>query len=284
MKTTDELHQDQIDYWNGPAGNSWVEGQDRMDRILLPVQDAAIAHARAKPGETVIDVGCGCGSTTLALAALVGPTGRVIGPDVSAPMVALARKRSAALPNVEYVVADAASHPFPPAIADLLFSRFGVMFFGDPRAAFANMRRALKPTGRVVFACWRKLDENKWMQVPLHAVYEHVPRLPKPEPEDPGPLSFADSDRVTRILTGAGFAKPKLTPVDLMLDLATGRGLDEAVLQCREIGPASRALKDQPPELVAKAVESIRAALPPYVQGHTVKLPGAIWLVDCAYR
>ena len=284
MKSAQELHQDQVDYWNGPGAASWVEEQKNTDAFLKPVQDALLAHAAVQAGQTVLDIGCGCGVTTIALARQVGHRGRVIGADVSTPMVAQARRLSAGLANVEYIVVDAATHPFPAAIADLMISRFGVMFFGDPTAAFANMHKALKPTGRLVFACWRKIDENKWMQLPLHAAYEHVPRLPKPGPEDPGPTSFADPERVTRILTGAGFAKPSFTAVDVMLDVALGGGIERAVYQSMRIGPASRALLDQPAELVAKAEQSIRAALAPHAKGDSVPLPGAIWLVDCLYQ
>ena len=284
MKSHHELHQDQIAYWNGAAGGTWADDQERTDILLAPVQEAAIAHARVQTGETVLDVGCGCGTTSIELAKLVGSKGQVIGLDVSAPMVERARQRSVGIGNLHYVHADAAMHSFTHPVADLLFSRFGVMFFGDPRAAFANMRKALKPGARVVFACWRKLPENPWMLVPLQAAYQHVPPLPKPGPEDPGPTSFGDPDRVTRILTGAGFAPPRLTPVDVMLDIATGRGLDEAVAQTLRIGPTSRALQVQPPAMVAKVAQSVRAALAPHAKGDSVPLAGAIWLVDCLYQ
>ena len=157
----------------------------------------------------------------------------MLGLDISAPMLARARERSAGLGNTDYIVADAAAHPFPAPAFDLLFSRFGVMFFGDPTAAFTNLKRALKPGGRLAFACWRKIDENPWMQVPLHAAYNHVPRLPKQGPDDPGPMSFADPERVTRILTAAGFATPRFTPAEVMLDIAAGKGLDAGLLGIR---------------------------------------------------
>ena len=285
MKSASELHTDQIEFWNGQTGSQWVDDQQRIDTLLAQVLDAALSVARAKPGESVLDIGCGTGASSIALAKLVAPpdsktNGRVVGLDVSQPMVEWARKRSASHPNIDYIVADATTHRFPAPFADLLFSRFGVMFFGDPTAAFTNLRRALKPGGRMAFACWRKIDENPWMQVPLHAAYEHVARLPKPGPEDPGPISFADPERVTRILTAAGFAKPRFTPKEFMFDIAGGRGMDDAVNQAMTIGPASRAIKDQPDDVVAKVRESIRAALAPYAKGSAVALPGAIWLVE----
>lgn len=274
------LHADQVAFWNGPAGAQWAAGQERMDAMLAPVAEAAVAHAAVRPGETVLDIGCGCGATTLAIAKLVGPTGQVTGLDVSAPMLDLARTRGAGLANVSWILADAASRDFEPSAVDLLFSRFGVMFFGDPASAFANLRGALRPEGRLVFACWRAFAENPWMRVPLHAVTAHVPPLPRPGPEEPGPFSFADPDRVTRILTQAGFAPPRFTKLDAVLDLADGGGLEAAVRQSVSFGPASRAMQDQPEAARAAATDAIRAALAPLVDGGRVALPAAIWLVD----
>jgi len=270
---------EQFAYWNGPGGAHWVAQQDRTDRAMTEIADLALARARVRPGEVVIDVGCGCGATTIGLAQSVGPTGRVIALDVSAPMLGRAQERLAAAGMVEFVLADAAVHAFPEAVADLLFSRFGVMFFGDPTAAFANLRRALKPGARAVFACWREPAQNPWMMVPLTAAYEHVPRLPKLGPEDPGPFSFADAERVRRILTGAGFAEPELEAVDLAMDLAGGEGLESAVAYVLEIGATSRALEEQPAEIRTAAAESIRRALTPYAKGASVWLPAAIWIV-----
>ena len=280
MKTQSELHRDQIAYWNGVGGKHWVEEQARTDIMLAPIAEALLARAKAQPGETVLDVGSGCGDTSIELARHVLPGGRVVGLDVSAPMVALAKKLSGARDNLEFIVADAATHPFAAPFADLLISRFGVMFFGDPTAAFANLRKALKPNGRIVFACWRKFDENPWMQVPLRAAYAHVPHLPQVGPEEPGPFSFADPDRVTRILTESGFTTPRLTPVDLMLDIAAGGGLDQAMQQATTIGATSRALQDQPQAAFDAALGAIRLALTPYVKGGSVALPAAIWLVE----
>jgi ubiquinone/menaquinone biosynthesis C-methylase UbiE len=277
-----QLHQDQIAYWNSTGGAKWIAAQERTDLMLAPVSAALMAHAAPKPGMTVLDIGCGCGATVLALAEIVGPAGKVIGLDVSEPMLTWARKRFATLKNVELVCADASAYSFAGS-ADLMVSRFGVMFFGDPVAAFVNLRQALKPGGRLAFACWRKFDENPWMQIPLHAAYEAgVPRLPRPGPEDPGPFSFADQSRVTRILTAAGFSQPRFTPLDLQLDIAAGRGLADAVEQSLNIGATSRALQDQPQDLRSAATEAIAKALSPYAVGNKVELPAAIWLVDSA--
>jgi SAM-dependent methyltransferase len=282
MVETHELHADQIEYWNGRGGAHWVAQQARTDLVIAEIAEIAIARAQVRPGETVLDVGCGCGATTIELARTVGPNGRVIALDVSEPMLGRARERLAGADNVEFVLADAATHRFPTAAADLLFSRFGVMFFGAPVAAFTNLRHALKPGARLTFACWRKPSENPWMLVPLGAAYEHVPPLPKLGPEDPGPFSFASPDRVTRILTEAGFTSPRFEAVDLTLDLGSGDGLDAAVGYSVEIGATSRALDGQPTEIRAKAAQSIRRALEPYVDAQGVRLPAAIWIVHAS--
>ncbi|MEI9985485.1 MAG: class I SAM-dependent methyltransferase [Aliidongia sp.] len=278
MSDTRDLQAEQVAYWNGAGGAHWVAQQEQTDRVMAEIAALALARADARPGEVVIDVGCGCGATTIGLAKAVQPGGRVVALDVSAPMLDRARERMAAA-NVEFMLADAATHPFAETAADLLFSRFGVMFFGDPTAAFANLRRALKPGARVVFACWREPAANPWMMVPLAAAYEHVPRLPKPGPEDPGPYSFSDAARVERILTDAGYVEPSFEPVDLTMDLAVGGGLDAAVSYVLAIGATSRAIEGQPAEMLAKVTESVGRALAPFVQGNKVPLPAAIWIV-----
>ncbi|HEY1722501.1 MAG TPA: methyltransferase domain-containing protein [Magnetospirillaceae bacterium] len=282
MKDSQELHADQVKYWNGAGGGHWVDEQAHTDIMLMPVIDALLAAVDVRPGQHVLDVGCGCGATTIELAERVGPSGRVTGLDVSAPMLARARELSADLKNVDYIyiLADAAAHDFGAPFADWLVSKFGVMFFGDPGAAFTNLKRALRPGAKLAFACWRPPKENPWMMEPLQAAYEFVPRLPKLDPEDPGPFSFSDPERVTRILTGAGFAKPRFTPVDLPIDLAAGKGLEAAVHQATNIGATSRALQDQPDALRAKVIESIRKLLTGYARGNSVALQGGIWIVE----
>ena len=153
------------------------------------------------------------------------------------------------------------------------------MFFAEPARAFANLRTALKPSGRLAFACWRKFDENPWLQVPLRAALEHVPPLPRPGPEDPGPFSFASEQRVHRILADAGFQSVVLEPRDFDLDIACGGGTEEALEAAMALGPTSRALQDQGPETRAAVATSIRRALQPYQRGKQVALAGAIWLV-----
>jgi ubiquinone/menaquinone biosynthesis C-methylase UbiE len=270
---------DQIAYWNGAGGQRWADRQPVQDILLQPIADLLIDRASIRAGERVLDVGCGSGSTTLAFARAVGPSGHVMGIDISAPMLARAREVTPKGAPVEFVLADATIHPFAPENFDLLASRFGVMFFADPALSFANMRKAMRRSGRLAFACWREARQNPFFMTPLQAVYQHVPKMPQVGPEDPGPFSFASEARVQRVLSAAGFSEIAMEPYDLALDVAVGGGLDAAVRGALEIGPAARALADQPPDVIAAATQSIREALTPYVKGQTVPLNGAIWIV-----
>src|SRR6266446_7631312 len=166
-----DLNADQIAYWNGR--------QQVQDTLLEQVSDILIDRAKPGAGERIVDVGCGCGATTIAFARKVGPTGHVLGIDVSAPMLARARQTAPAGMPVDFVLADATVYPFVAASFDLMVSRFGVMFFAEPAVSFANMRRALRPSGRLAFVCWREPRDNPWLMLPLQAAYQHVPKLPQ---------------------------------------------------------------------------------------------------------
>ena len=203
--TGHEQNADQVAYWNGPAGQRWAERQAAQDVLLKPVADLVIDRAKLKPGERVIDVGCGSGATAIAFAREVAPSGHVLGVDISGPMLERARQSAPKDLPIDFVLADATVYPFEPASFDVLASRFGVMFFADPALSFANMRKALRPSGRLAFACWREPRENPFFMAPLQAAYKHVPKLPQQGPEDPGPFAFASEARVRRILDAAGF-------------------------------------------------------------------------------
>lgn len=274
-----ERNAEQITYWNGPGGQHWVDRQGRQDTVLAPVSDVLLARSDVRPGERIVDVGCGCGGTSFALAARTGARGYVLGIDISAPMLARARELTPANAPVQFVLADATVHAFEPARFDLLVSRFGVMFFADPALSFANLRTALRPGARIAFACWRAPRDNPWVMVPLSAAYKHVRKLPPLGPEDPGPFSFADDARVRRILGEAGFASVALERHDLSLDMAVGSGLDVAARSSIETGPTSRALDGQPPETIAAVAAEVRAALAPFQRGSSVPLGASIWIV-----
>jgi ubiquinone/menaquinone biosynthesis C-methylase UbiE len=269
---------DQAAYWNGPAGRRWSDRQRTLDLVLKPIQEILLDRAAVAAGERVIDIGCGCGVSTIELARRTGREGSVTGIDISSPMLARARELAPADLPLQFVLADATVHAFEPGRADLLFSRFGVMFFADPTLSFQNMRKALRAGGRVVFGSWREPRENPWMLLPLQEAYKHVPRLPDVGPEDPGPFAFAREERVRRILGEAGFSSIAMETADLSLDLAVGRGIDTAVRGTLDIGPVSRALEGQPPEVLAKVESSIRTALSPFQRGETVPLGASIWI------
>jgi len=232
-----------------------------------------------RPGERVLDVGCGVGQTTLELAERVGPSGSVLGIDISTPMLARARERAraAGLANVRFENADAQTHAFTPESVDLVYSRFGVMFFADPTAAFANLLRALRPGGRLAFVCWQAMTENAWMRESLAAVLKHVAPPPPADPHAPGPFAFADAARVRGILERAGFRAVRHEAVPGQLSL--GASLDEAVSFAVEIGPASRLLKEAPEAARAAAVAELRKALEAHVTPKGVDLGYATWIV-----
>jgi ubiquinone/menaquinone biosynthesis C-methylase UbiE len=276
----DERNAAEVAFWNGPGGHHWVRRQEAWDFVLAPVSAIALARAAVRSAERVVDIGCGCGATTLELAKLVGARGRVLGLDISAPMLARAATRVPSGSPVELVQADATGYAFARGGFDLLFSRFGVMFFAEPARAFANLRTALGDGGRLVFVCFRAAQENPWMMTPLKAAYAHVPPLPKLAPEAPGPFSFASEERIRHILGNAGFHSVEVTPVDLDLDIAGGRGLDEAVASALEIGATSRAIEGQPTPVRDAVAASVRQALAAHRRGTAVPLGAAIWLVS----
>ena len=272
---------DQIAYWNDAAGTRWTAIQRRTDALFDGLTIAAIDSADPRPGESVLDVGCGCGATVLELARRVRPGGRVVGVDVSQPMLELASERVQAegLPSVTLHLADAATYPFREADFDLAFSRFGVMFFGDPVAAFTNIRRSLRAGGRLACLAWRPIAANPWFGVPLAAAMRHVPAPAPPDPEAPGPMSLADPQRVTRILSEAGFSGIDLQRRDVMMKLSEPNELDGATEFATQVGPASRALVGATPASQVAARAAIREALAAYDGDDGVILPGSVWFI-----
>jgi SAM-dependent methyltransferase len=279
MADRQRFNADQLAFWNGQGGHTWVARQNHTDMTLAPIMKALLAHGTPRPGERVLDVGCGCGASTLDFARAVGPSGRVSALDISEPMLAEGRLRAktAGLDNIEWLHADAANAPL--ANFDLLTSAFGLMFFGDPVAAFVHLRQAASPGARMSFVCWRALAENPWMEVPLRAVAPHLPPRPQPDPQAPGMFAFADPSRVTDILTAAGWAPPRLEAQDFVLDVAAGCGLEEAVVQLTQIGAVNSWLRGREEEVVTAALTSLREALAAHQDGASVRLPAAVWLV-----
>jgi SAM-dependent methyltransferase len=280
MAAPEEINADMLAFWDGIGGNTWVARREHTDITVKPVTDALLRFAAPRAGERVVDIGCGCGAPTLAFARAVGPSGRVVGFDISGPMLAEAdrRARAAGLTNVHWRHVDPATAALDEY--DLLTSAFGTMFFGDRVAAFTNMRRAAARDARMAIVCWRTSSENPWMEVPLTAVARHLPPRPKAAPHAPGMFAFADPDHVTEVLTAAGWAKPRFEKLDMDLDIAAGHGLDEAVVQLTEIDAVNSWLRNQPADVISAAVASLREALSPHTDGASVRLPAAMWLIS----
>ena len=273
----------QIADWNGAMGQQWARLQRDLDAMVMPFGDAALKKAAPQPGERVIDIGCGCGDTSITLAGLVGATGSVLGVDVSQPMLEVARARAAQLawPQVAFREADAA-HADLPLGNDLLYSRFGVMFFSQPVSAFLQVRKALRRGGRCVFVCWRTPRDNPWAMTPLKAARKVMNVTPTPsDPMAPGPFAFADETRLRGILSDAGFGSVELERCDVAVSLgATPRAAAEGAVR---IGPTSRFASEMGPDCLPVILEAIERELTPLAgpDGH-IAVDGSTWLVSAS--
>lgn len=269
-------NRDMSAYWDR-TGRVWVEQQELLDRLFAPIAEAVVDRADLRNGEHVLDVGCGAGATTFAAAWRVGPSGRAVGVDISAPLVELARRRAgeAGLEGVTFQLADAQTEAFSPGF-DALVSRFGVMFFPDPVAAFVNLRRALKPGGRLAFACWRGPEDNPISEVPLRAAAPFLTELPAFERNAPGRFGFADPHRVRGVLAESGWRDVAIEA----LDDPTPVSADELLTMSVRVGPLNPILG----ALDEAAREPIRAAvaraLEPYIEKGVARMNSACWLVS----
>jgi len=280
MTDAPPVNADQIDYWNAMAGGTWAELQAQLDRQLEPMGARAIEGFNAQSGERVLDIGCGCGQTTLDLARQVGPLGAVTGVDVSRPMLEVARGRAvpSGLAQPSFLAVDAQTGELGQGVFDGAFSRFGVMFFADPVAAFANIGRSLKPRGRLTFVCWRPYDENLWMRIPNEAASPLLPApasAAKPDPSAPGPFAFADPVRVWDILETAGFSAIEIRPFNAPIG---GGDLDETVALAMRVGPLGGAMRENA-RLAKPVAAAVRAALAPHETPAGVMLRGSVWIM-----
>jgi SAM-dependent methyltransferase len=272
---------EQIAEWNGALGQRWVSMQREIDRIVVPFGNAAIKAAAPQSGERVIDIGCGCGDTSIEIARIVGAAGAIIGIDVSKPMLEVARSRGALADcaQLAFVEGDASEIGLPENI-DLLFSRFGVMFFGQPTPAFSHLRESLRTGGRCVFVCWRSPRDNPWAMTPLSAARAAMGVTPGPaDPHAPGPFAFADEDRLRDILSGAGFRAIDVQRFDAAVSVgATPRDAAEGVVQ---IGPVSRFVREVGVEHLPTIVDAVERALAPLAAPDgRVSLNGSTWIVS----
>jgi SAM-dependent methyltransferase len=272
---------EQIRYWNEVNAEKWIRFQGVIDEQIGSLGRAAMERAAMRSGERALDVGCGCGDTTLEIAQRVGPAGFVLGLDVSAPMLAEAerRARERSVSNARFLNADAQTHSFSADGFDVGFSRFGVMFFADPARAFANLGHALRPGGRVAFVCWQAIDRNPWMGVPMAAAAREIPFPPPSDPQAPGPFAFADRDRVRKILTDAGFTKIAIDAHEQMLSIGGHGGVDAAVEFLVQMGPTGGALRQAGPAAEPRVRAAVKQAIAPFLDADGVKMASATWLV-----
>lgn len=273
---------EQARLWNGPAGRAWVDTQALLDRLFEPL---AAPLAAAVPGGAparVLDVGCGTGAVTLALARRLGPGGCCTGIDISQPMIAAARARAAreGLAAAAFVEADAQVHAFAPAAFDAIVSRLGVMFFGDPVAAFANLRRAAKAGAALRFVAWRGAAENPFMTAAERAAAPLLPGLPPRRPGAPGQFAFAERNRVAAILEDSGWTGIDVQPVEF----ACAMPEPDLVPYLSRLGPVGIALAQAEEPLRARVIERVRAAFEPWVHGREVRFTAACWLVEARAR
>jgi SAM-dependent methyltransferase len=265
--------------WRGAVAERWVQEQTQLDEMMRPFGQAAQMTLAAVSGEWILDVGCGAGTTTFELAQIVGPTGGVVGIDISEPLLQHAQERAtaAAVSNVQFVLADAANHRFERGF-DALYSRFGVMFFSDPVGAFNNLHGALASSGRISFVCWQDLERNAWAHLPLAAARSAAPNIPVPQiiqPGQPGPFAFGDQDYLNDSLSAAGFRHVDITAFERPLYL--GSTAQDAADFCMLIGPASRLAAEADPNLTSEIREAVLKMLEPFAT------PRGVWVDASTY-
>jgi SAM-dependent methyltransferase len=270
----------QAEYWNSKVGEEWARQADLMDRMLQPLTQPAFDLLNLKPGERVLDIGCGAGATTLKAASYIGD-GIAVGADISKPLLDLARERATAKgANAHFVEADVSAAPLRDAPFDAAFSRFGVMFFSDTASAFAKIRAAMTPNGRIVFICWRTFKENGWAYAPLAAL---KPILKSPitpaDPDAPGPFQLQDPEKTKAALTTAGWRDVSITPWDGDVLVGGGGDATSAAAFLLKIGPCARAITDQQLD-AAQAAQMLTDFLRKHETPQGVALAAACWIVS----
>jgi len=269
----------QAEAWNGYEGQHWADNQDRWDAVNAGFTEPLFDAAAIGEHDRVLDIGCGNGQTTR-LAARRASAGHAVGVDLSAPMLTRARATAVreGITNVAFEQGDAQVHPFPDRGFDVAVSRFGVMFFADPVAAFTNIGHALRPGGRLAFLCMRDLGRNEWVHI-FAAMRTHLPRLfePPATPDGPGMFSLADPTRIDHVLTHAGFTEITATPVEAAMRF--GQNVEDATELLFTSGPVHFTLTDVDPATANRARDAIKAALQPHADTDGVHLRGLAWVV-----
>lgn len=270
-------NQAQSELWNTASGETWVEMQAVLDRMLAPFAARLTDNGFPGRGLRVLDVGCGAGATTLEMARRLGPDGLCLGADISGPLVTAAQSRAspAGLENARFVQADAQTFDFPTASFDAVISRFGVMFFDDPEAAFANLRRAAGAGAPLTFVAWRSPAETPFFTTATQALAGLVPPPAPSEPGAPGQFAFADGARVERILSAAGWSDIRIERLDEPCVVAEA---DLAAYVTR-LGPAGLALREADEATRTRAVDILRRAYEPFVHEGEARFTAACWLV-----
>lgn len=276
MERARETGENQESIWNGASGRAWVDAQVLLDGMFESIEALLVDAVCAGSPQRALDVGCGTGGTTLAVAHRLGGDARCVGVDVSEPMISAARRRAEreAAP-VDFVLADAQRHRFEPASFDLIFSRFGVMFFDDPIDAFTNLRRAVRAGGELRIVAWRSAAENPFMTTAERAAAPLLPNLPPRRPDEPGQFAFADPRRVERILEKSGWTAIGIRPIDLDCTLPER----DLVRYLTLLGPLGRALREVDEATRVRVVETVRSAFSPFVHGAEVRFTAACWLI-----
>jgi SAM-dependent methyltransferase len=270
-----------VELWNSEASEAWSTRPERYDAMLGELGLLALDAAHLEPGERVLDIGCGAGQLTLQAAERVGPDGSVLGVDVAAGLLAVARRRAteAGLGQVDLLQADAQDHAFPAVSHDVVLSRFGVMFFADPVSAFANLQATTRPGGRLAFVAWQPAPLNEWATVPLFAAMPHVGPPELPEPGAPGPFAFGDGARLRTLLTEAGWADVLLEDVQTTLSVGGARTADEAVDFIAADTFGQRILHSAAPGQREAALEALREAYEAHLVDGEVRVKAAAWIV-----
>ena len=276
MNSVPQTNGEQVKMWNGVSGHAWVETQALLDAVMQPFEALLTEAVAAAAPMRLLDVGCGTGATTIAAARAIGSRGRALGVDISQPMIEAARmKAERENTSAEFLCADAQTHVFDRAGVDMIISRFGLMFFDDPVAAFANLRRAATDDAELRFIVYRTPAENPFMLTAERAAAPLLPNMPARDPDAPGQFAFADPRRVERILADSGWGDIDIQPIDVPCRFPE-RELARWYMQ---LGPLGRILPEVDEPLRTQVAQAVRAGFDPYVQGDEVRFVAACWQV-----